>query len=410
MTCWRVTMRPSPGPVPDPVPETFTRQLSAPRYVLDLHPRPTGQQPAERWARTPRTLQAPEPCVLLLSRSRDGELDAVASLLDRVGVPVARLDADRLETADLLVDADRATVRLNGGWLAPTVTWDRHFSVQAVAATGDPVCDLFRRQSWDAVASQLGVFAGTSIGPRRVGLLEQQALARRHRIAVPRTIVTTDPAQAAELIGTQRLVIKAADQHFVEASPGRLSGFFPIIIADQLPHSHQYPERPSAAELPSGHRAGPAVPVVVQEYVDHDAELRVYYIDGEVLGFEVRKESPADLWLATARVEVRPCELPPAVVSASRTLAAGLALRFGGFDFLVRDGSPVFLEVNPDGDWRWAEQKSATQQVTMAVAAMLRRLHHSARKDWSPRPARPHDDSFNLLRFLSPGTPGAGRR
>jgi hypothetical protein len=423
MTCWRATASRPAGLVSDPVQDAFTRQLSAPGYVLDLRPRPArhghrdgpdpdrgpdpragdgrpAQRRAERPAGEPRTGEprTGEPCVLLLSRSRDGEFDAVASLLARVGVPVARLDADRLETVDLLADADRAAVRLNGAWLAPTVTWDRHFSAQAIATTGDPVRDLLRRQSWDAIASQIGVFARTSIGSHRVALLEQQALARRYRIAVPRTVVTTRPAQAAELIGAKRLVIKAADQHFVEAAPGRLSGVFPVIV----PHQHS---RADEKPPPAGYRAGPAVPVIVQEYVEHDAELRVYYIDGEVLGFEVGKESPSDLWLAIARVEVRPAELPSPVVSATRTLAAGLELRFGAFDFLVRDGSPVFLEANPDGDWHWAEQKSATRQITMAAAAMLRRLHHAARQDSGPQPSRPRD-TFNLLRFLSQGNPG----
>jgi glutathione synthase/RimK-type ligase-like ATP-grasp enzyme len=149
----------------------------------------------------------------------------------------------------------------------------------------------------------------------------------------------------------------------------------------------------------------PSIPVIAQEFVDHDSELRVYYVDGEVLGFDVRKESPADLWLASDRVEVQQVDPPSSVVSATRCLTAGLGLRFGALDFLLRDGSPVFLEVNPDGDWRWAERKSATRQVTMAVARMLRRLHLGARDHRLPAGSRPAG-SFNLLRFLSPGGPG----
>jgi hypothetical protein len=187
---------------------------------------------------------------------------------------------------------------------------------------------------------------------------------------------------SGELLGGRRLVIKAVDQHFVEASPGRLSGVFPVIVTHPDP-------------LPA---LRPSIPVIVQEYVDHESELRVYYVDGEVLEFDVRKESPADLWLASDRVEIRPVDPPGPVVAATRHLAAGLGLRFGALDFLLRGGDPVFLEVNPDGDWRWAEQKSATGQVTMAVARMLRRLHLDARDD---RPA----GSFNLLRFLVSGIP-----
>jgi hypothetical protein len=251
------------------------------------------------------------------------------------------------------------------------------------------VRDLFSHESWEAVASQLAALSGASMGPRRVGLLEQQALARRHQIAVPRTVITTDTSRAWEFLGVRRLVIKAVDQHFVEASPGRLSGVFPVIVTHPDP-------------LPA---LRPSIPVIVQEYVHHDSELRVYYVNGEVLGFDVRKESPADLWLASDRVEVRQVDPPSPVIWATRRLTAGLGLRFGALDFLLQDGSPVFLEVNPDGDWRWAEDKSATRQVTMAVARMLRGLHLDARDHRPPAGSRPAS-SFNLLRFLAPGGPG----
>src|SRR5262249_18560977 len=149
------------------------------------------------------------------------------------------------------------------------------------------------------------------VDSRRVGLLDQQAVARRLRIATPRTIVTTDAAGAGRLLNAGRLVIKAMDQHFIEASPGLLTGIFPVIA-----------ERAEPAAV-----TRPRVPVIVQEYVEHDAELRVYYVDDEVLGFEVAKEAPADLWVCADQVRVRQVSLPGPVISAARRLAAGLALR-----------------------------------------------------------------------------------
>ena len=363
----------------------FARQLSSAGYVLDVRPEP-GQQ--ERPAGRGLARAEPVSCVLLLSRSCDAELDAVGRLLGRVGVTVARLNSDELASVDMIIDPGRRAIRLDGAWLAPTLTWNRHFSVQAIPGAGSPARDLFRRESWQAVASQLAVLAEVSIGVRRAGLLEQQSLARRHRITVPRTIVTTDPQRARELLGTRRVVIKAVDQHFVEASPGRLSGVFPVIAGHQ--------ESLSAP----GARDGP---VIVQEYVEHDSELRVYYVDGEVLGFEVRKEAPADLWLAADRVEVRRVDVPGPVESAASLLAADLELCLGAFDFLLRDGIPVFLEVNPHGDWRWAEQKSGTDLVTTAVARTLCRLHASARARRPPARGR-RADYLDLIRFLSSGS------
>jgi len=351
--------------------------------TLDVRP---GQSRRSRPRVTGKARQEPVPCVLLLSRSSDAELDAVGRLAGKVGVSVARIDSDELSAVDLLVDPDRRAVRLDGTWLAPTITWIRHFSAQAIESEGSAARDLFRRESWQAVASQLAAVSEVVMDHRRPGLLEQRSVARRRRIATPRTVITTDPGRSRQLLGTQRVVVKAVDQHFVEAAPGRLTGFFPAVVGDQEPLS----------------ASRPGIPVIVQEYVEHDAELRVFYIDGEVLGLEVGKETPADLWLAADRVKVRYLDVPGPIVWAAKSLAADFKLRFGAFDFLLRDGAPVFLEVNPDGDWCWAEEKAGTARITIAVARMLCRLHAQARARELPAGYR-RSESFNLIRFLSSG-------
>jgi hypothetical protein len=308
----------------------------------------------------------------------------VEDLLRRVGVPAARINSDELTGVDLLIDAGRRVVRLNGRTLLPTVSWSRHFSALAIEASAAPARDLFLRDSWQALAGQLGALAGLSIQGRRPGLLEQLSLADRHQIAVPMTVITADPRQAKQALRGSLVVIKALHQHFVEGTPGRLTGVFPTVV-----------ERRSLTGMP---QLGP--PVVIQEFIEHDAELRVYYVQGQVLGFDVSKATAAELWLAVGRVTVRQVDLPLAVVRATRVLASALSLRYGAFDFLMRAGAPVFLEVNPDGDWRWIEAKTRTAPVTLAVARMLCDLH----RDLLPALAAPLSHSsgaFDLMTFLS---------
>ncbi|MFB7618815.1 RimK family alpha-L-glutamate ligase [Kitasatospora sp. NPDC056181] len=335
----------------------FLAQLAHPTQVVDVRPRPV-------------------PCVLLLSRACDADLEAVQNLLGAEGIRSARLNADELVAADLVVAPDGRAARLNGRWLTPTVTWIRHFAVSAIESTEDAAHTLFLRESWQAAACQLATIARTAIHPDRPGLLSQLQTARRHRVAVPRTMLTTDPRRARDEFDCPRLVVKAAHHHFVESAPGRLNGVFPVVVDRQA--------------LSAGPSPGP--PVIVQEYVEHEAELRVYYAAGRIHAFQVGKDAPADPWLAPDRLDVRPVAPPPAVVAATRTLATAMSLRYGAFDFLISAGEPVFLEVNPDGDWRWAEQRTHTEPVTVAVAAMLADLHREA----SPLPGE-----FDLLGFLS---------
>ncbi|KOV12694.1 hypothetical protein ADK60_31310 [Streptomyces sp. XY431] len=335
----------------------------------------------------------PAPCVLLLSRACDTDLDPVRNLLAGAGIRTARLNAEELAATSLTIAPDGRTVRLNGRELIPTVTWIRHFAPTALdpaafdpgsfdpsafatalgrTALGpaSPVADTagtprgaFLRDSWQAAAAQLAAISGTAVRPDRPGVLCQLDLARRHGVAAPRAVLTTDPHHVRDEFDSPRVVVKAAGHHFVEPVPGRLHGIFPTVL--------------DRADLAGGPRPGP--PVIVQEYVEHEAELRVYFVGGQLHAFEVTKTAPADPWTAPDRLGVRALPSPPpAVAAATRTLAAAMSLRYGAFDFLLSAGTPVFLEVNPDGDWRWAERRTRTTPVTVAVAAMLAALHRAA--------------------------------
>lgn len=322
--------------------------------------------------------------VLVLSRARDAELGEVARLLRKLGIFCVRVNADDLAQADLLVDPRRRLVRLAGQWLAPTVTWIRHFSPRAIEEPAEPASRLFTQDSWHAAADSLADISAVAIRSGRPGLLTQLRLAASCGVRVPRTFVTTDLARAADLFSGGLVVVKALDQHFVEAAPGQLTGVFPVVM--------------KPVSLADEGAAGP--PVIVQEYVEHQAELRVYYVAGQLHGFAVSKQDPADLWLDSSRVAIRPVRLTQPVASAARRLAAAFRLPYGAFDFLIADGSPVFLEVNPDGDWRWIERKIGSSPVSEAAAGMLRDLHQ-AQLPVAGAAGQPGSDPFSLLSFLA---------
>lgn len=272
---------------------------------------------------------------------------------------MARLDAETAASAGLIVDSHRRLVRIDGRWISPTVTWLRHFSHRAMPQARSTLRRAYAADSWQALAEHLDVLSATAITHREPGLLAQLATARGCGVAVPATIVTTDPAQADELLPGSKLVIKALHRHFVEARPGLLYGIFPEII-----------DRRDLRRVP----AGP--PVVVQEHVEHDAEVRVYHVHGRIAAaFAITKSGPAEPWLHPELVKVRQIEPSDAVAAAASAVAAALSIDYGAFDFLIVGGVPVFLEVNLAGDWRWLETKVRRATVTAAVAAMLRFKH-----------------------------------
>ncbi len=323
----------------------------------------------------------PRPAVVLLSRACDTDLDAVARLLTAAAVPVLRIDADDPGAVGPLIDVDAATVRTAAGLVRPTVCWTRHFSGRAVRGTGDHGLDLFLHDSWQAVAAAVAALAVTDLAPAPGGLLAPLRTAARHGIRVPRTVVTTDPVLAG--LRGPRVVVKALAGHFTEVAPGRLTGRFPVVV-----------EQSQLVPAMSG------APVVVQEHVEHDVELRVYHLGGRIRAFAIDKGSAADPWVAPHRVRVRPVVPPADVTAATRTLAGALSLHYGAFDFLLGPDGPVFLEVNVDGDWGWVE-RGACVDLAFDVARMLAELH------WAALPAaRP--PQLDLPAFLS-ATHAGGR-
>lgn len=326
------------------------------------------------------------PTVLLVSRAADEDAGMVARLLEATGTPITRLDAETVASAGLSVDLDGRAVLVDGRWIRPTVTWLRHFSHRAMFAEPDPLRRAFAEDSWRALADQLGVVSTATIGYREPGMLDQLAAARSCGVATPRTVVTTEPAKAAELLDCPYVIIKALHRHFVEASPGLLTGVFPVVA-----------QRDALASIPSG------PPVVVQEHVDHETEIRLYYVHRQVAAaFAILKSGPGQEWLNPALVTAQWIEPPPALAAAATALAKELVIEYGAFDFLISGGFPVFLEVNIAGDWRWVETKVGAEPVTIAVAGMLRAMHQNSVASESI-PVNQASTSVNPVTFLSCG-------
>lgn len=312
----------------------LTGQLDDP-YTVDLSP----------GTRTASGPLAPDGSVVLLSRAVDAEFTGLERALAVAGVPVLRVNADLL-----------AGLRVNGRRWRPTVSWVRRFARTAMPS--NTAADVLAGDSWSVLVDHLAARARFVLPGPPIGQLDQLAGAERLGLRLPRWVVTGSPRNAD--LGDP-VVVKALGAHFVEPRPGVLYGAFA--------RSH------TRSDLKA--RPDPGFPVLVQEYVPHQAEYRVYVVDGTVIGYLVGKDAPTDPWLSDS-VTVRRVTLPGSVVSAALRLARAWRLRYSAFDFLYTDGSPVFLEANLDGDWRWFEDRADDRSVSAAVAGMVENLHRRA--------------------------------
>ncbi|MFG1963438.1 BTAD domain-containing putative transcriptional regulator [Nonomuraea sp. NPDC049028] len=321
------------------------------------------------------------PCVVLVDRAGINEFAVLQRGLRTLGVPSVRIDAGSIGDLRILTRLDDGSLTVNGRRIIPTVTWVRHFSPRAVRGENGSAASLFRADSWAALIDQLSSLSAARLpGGSDLGRLVQLDDAAEAGVRTPRTIATTDLGAASAALASDRVIVKALDQHFVETEPGTLHGVFPEIVAGV-----------AARKLPARD-----APMIVQEYVDHWAELRVYFVDGEIRAFRVGKPSPEAIWRDEASVTVSPAAAPEPVVEAVHRLAGIWGLRYGAFDFLLTRQGPVFLEVNRDGDWRWFEAKAGVDDVSIATLSTVRTLHRQV--------ARAGSATIDLAGFLALGT------
>ncbi|MFI5760930.1 MULTISPECIES: hypothetical protein [unclassified Streptomyces] len=270
-------------------------------------------------------------------------------------------------STSLALDVDTGLLDVSGRRVRPAVVWVRHGSACALMAQARPAGSVnpLRAESWSGFLRQVAATAdaalpgGTLVGPGQ--LVE----ARRLGVRTPRTVVTNDVPAGAREVGAPVLVVKTPDFRLFEPDRHTWKDCLPSVVG------------PEAAERDPGPAPGVAGerPVVVQEYVAHVRELRVYHLDGGICAFEVGKPGPSSPMTDPDSVTVTRVDCPRPAAEAVRTLCTAWNLRYGAFDLLVSDtGEAVFLEANPDGDWLWFERKARWHGVSFMAAVMVREL------------------------------------
>jgi len=102
-------------------------------------------------------------------------------------------------------------------------------------------------------------------------------------------------------------------------------------------------------------------PVLVQEYVDKQYELRLIVVGRSI--FPVKIYSQDDTRTATDwRVEnctiprYEATEVPNELLAAARRIVSRFGLQFSSMDIIVtQNGGYYFLDLNPNGQWAWLD-------------------------------------------------------
>lgn len=308
------------------------------------------------------------PCIVVATVRDDMEISALSLELAARNIRLLRLNVDDLPDVDIVSYLDAFELIHGSEALRPVLFWARYLlhhpqrAVPAPRSVGGEVLGTYISQHNSAFIRTI-----EELSPHRIngdasatGRLAQQRLAARNGLRVPDTTVTRDISRGSHRVlarNDSALIGKVVGEHWVEHPPGVLNGTFPRVL------------EPSTLD-----RLGvePA-PLIVQEFVPHVFELRVYAVGDDTIAYRVQgKPSAEALWTDMDDVKVSVASLSSAHSAAIGQLIRELNIDFGALDFLVTEADElVFLEVNLVGDWRYFEKAAGDTRVSDSVLNLI---------------------------------------
>ena len=310
--------------------------------------------------------------VLLVTVSYDVAPEYVAASLDRLGVPHFRLDTDRFP-GEIQATYDPhvgVTLRDNGRVIRSDEirsVWYRRMSAPILAGPLDcgvrEFCERENRAFLDGVLASLPTQRWLSL-PAAVAKAErkpyQLGVAVRLGFNIPATVMTNDEAAVRAIAERHQLVVKAVSSGYVRSPEGNRAIFTSAVSRDDITQLNGLS----------------MAPVTFQEMVRKVSDIRVTVVGEDVFAAEImsqERESSRVDWRATddPQLEHRRHELPPDVSDRCRQLVVDLGLGFGAIDLaLTEDGSYMFFEINPNGEWLWIENQLGLP-ISDAIARIL---------------------------------------
>ena len=321
-------------------------------------------------------------CMILIVTERcDPHTDFVEPEFDRRGVSWVRLHLSELPTAT------QASYRVDGEPRAGTLTirgrtidlsrvrgvWYRRterFFLPGLSATEEAVarveCQAFIEGLWGWLGDAHWVSTPGTIRAAS-SKAEQLSRARQMGFRVPKTLFSNEPERVRQFADTieaegARCIYKPHGSIIVDTGDGNRGVVYTRLLGRE--------ERGRLDEI----RLSPGI---FQEYIEKRAELRVNVIGDRVFACMIdsqSKEATRVDWRAASWIDPdeilphAPAGLPPDVENFCRSFVHSYGLRFGAIDLILTPSKEyVLLELNPNGQWAWIEQRTGLPMASALV-------------------------------------------
>lgn len=320
--------------------------------------------------------------ILILTDQKDVHADLVETKLRARGEQVQRFDwADFPARASLSVKwsgKDRQVLLRIGGSLVDVRScksgwWRRPGKPQVSQEINVPLLRSYAEEECYRVIQDICYaldtqwLPGTFAAIRRADNKQLQLrLASELGFEIPPTLITSDPEEFLE---------------FYRSHNGNLIDKLPstVLPASQLTGRElmRYTQPVTTRDVGYARRLRHS-PVLFQRNIAKKFELRITVVDDQVLAAEIHSQTTKRTQLDWRHYDwdhtpYRAHSLPDDIRELCLQLTRRLGLRFGAIDMIVTPaGAYVFLEINPNGQWRWIEDKTGLRISDALCEALAR--------------------------------------
>jgi hypothetical protein len=295
--------------------------------------------------------------LLILTSDKDLTADFLIVELIRRGLPYFRLNAEELSRAhftfSLSGETARREIHVGAKQLdlnSVTAVWYRR------AIQPSPVNGLSHSENVFVAGELRHLTMGLVLNPAITWVnpidcvsvaehkLYQLQIARELKFRVPRTLVSSDPLEL-------RRFAKENDTGTI------CKPIFHGMFVDGNASYSIYTRRVMPESIEEDNVK--ACPVLLQEEIERSADVRATFIGPHCFVADIKGDAGLVDWRdPSLNLLYTASTLPAQVESLCRTMLSKLGLIFGAFDFVrTPNGTLVFLEVNPTGEWAWLEDR-----------------------------------------------------
>ena len=315
--------------------------------------------------------------VLVVTEPMDPHADQVIRKLNDLEVPVFRLHTEEFPLGDVRVSVRPSadglvgdvsaggrtfrTTDLRAAWYRrPRPPWLRGTLPAGMVRFVSTQARATLAALWQAIPENRWVASPAALLRADVKAL-QLVHAARAGLAIPDTLITNDPARARGFRAGQAggcCAAKALQVEVTNSADGYRTPFTAVWADDAIAED----------------RSIEMSPTIYQEYLEKLVELRCVVMGDEIYCAEMDTQSRPATRLDSRLdpdIPMRPHRLPPEVEAAVARLVASFGIRTASMDLVLRpDGRYVFLDLNPNGQWLWIEERAGLP-LSDAMARLL---------------------------------------